>query len=630
MSPDRPAAGSKSRIAASGALAAALVLLVGVLLGLRYLTRDEPQLLPSRHVAVSSEPAPLRLPAPPAISHDYVGSMVCRECHHEIWDRYQTHPMSQSMGRVRDVAVVEDYSQIPPFTRGGREYYVERQGDVVLHHERQTDETGQAIYDQAVEVNYAVGSGKRGRSYVIDRGGLLFQSPISWYSEKKRWDLAPGYPDHDHLRFERRIVDRCISCHAGRVAPDPAWVDHFQEPAILEFAIGCERCHGPAGEHVAGRRASRADDWVDPIVNPASLSPEKRESVCNQCHLHGDVEILKYGRSEFDFRPGMHVAEVWSFLMSHQDHDSQTPKAVSQVQQMYDSVCSLRSAGRLSCVSCHDPHFSPSESEKDDFYRAKCLACHASGDCHELRERRHAETIADSCIACHMPRLSASDVPHTTQTDHRVPRRPGDAPVKSNRTTNPDGFPEIFGTPSAPLSTLEESRIRGLVAAKSAEEARSAQLGHRASQFLEPVFRAAPGDYEVVDRLAVIRFRERQEAEAIDLWNGLLRVAPAHEQTLQSLVLACREQGRVLEALGYLDRLLQVNPWHARFWERRSQLQLSLGRREESLASGLRALELDPSMHQLYRSLAELARSLGNSDQADRLEKTGRRLNSVE
>lgn len=630
MNSESHAAGSKSSFARAGALAAVLVMLGCVLLGVQHLTRDEPRPDSTRQVASSTPSVPQPVPVPPPVSQDYVGSAACRECHHEIWDRYQTHPMAQSLGRVGDVHEVEDYSRVTHFDRGGREYYIERAADAVWHHERQADNAGETIYDQAVAVQYAIGSGKRGRSYVIDRGGLLFLSPISWYSEMPRWDLAPGYPEQGHLRFERRVVDRCISCHAGRVAPDPGWADHFQQPAIVEAAIGCERCHGPAGEHVAGRRREPAANWIDPIVNPSRLSPQRRESVCNQCHLHGDVEILRYGRGEFDFRPGMHVAEVWSFLMTHKDRDSQMPKAVSQVQQMYDSACSGGSSGRLSCTSCHDPHYSPAETEKPAFYREKCLRCHTAESCRERPERRHATGIADSCVACHMPRLGASDVPHTTQTDHRVPKRRGEAHVEPHSTPNLDGFPEIFGIAAAPLSALEESRIRGLVAAKSAEEAVSASLARRARQYLEPVNRAAPGDQEVADNLALIRFMVHEDAAAVDLWKGSILVAPAREQTLQSLALAYQKLGRNRDALDCMTRLLEVNPWHARFWEQRSQLEASLGLRQESLSSGLRALELDPSRSELYQTLSQIARSLGNSAEADRLESTARRFKTID
>ena len=36
--------------------------------------------------------------------------------------------------------------------------------------------------DQAADVAYVLGSGKRGRAYVIERDGMLFKSSIAWFS----------------------------------------------------------------------------------------------------------------------------------------------------------------------------------------------------------------------------------------------------------------------------------------------------------------------------------------------------------------------------------------------------------------------------------------------------------------
>ena len=168
---------------------------------------------------------------------------------------------------------------------------------------------------RSVEVHYVVGSGQRGRSYFIDRGGVMFLSPISWYSQQNRWDLSPGYPDRNHLRFERPVSGRCLGCHAGRVNVEPGENDRFLHPSVRETAISCERCHGPGKAHVEFHRAASTPTTPDPIVNPAQLSPSKREAVCNACHLQGIEEVRRYGRTDFDFRPGMDLGEVWSIFV---------------------------------------------------------------------------------------------------------------------------------------------------------------------------------------------------------------------------------------------------------------------------------------------------------------------------
>ncbi|MGE5194514.1 MAG: multiheme c-type cytochrome, partial [Deltaproteobacteria bacterium] len=193
-------------------------------------------------------------PAPPPT--DYIGSQNCRECHRDIWEKYQTHPMSHSLFSAGATSPSEDFERNTTFTAGRRNYRIERTDGSVRHHEIAVDADGETIYDQAIEVQYAVGSGKRGRSYFIDRGGLLFMSPISWYSGQGqgKWDLSPSYAAAGHLRFERRIGDACVSCHAGLVNPQPGGHDRFGSPPFAELSIGCERCHGPGRKHAELRR----------------------------------------------------------------------------------------------------------------------------------------------------------------------------------------------------------------------------------------------------------------------------------------------------------------------------------------------------------------------------------------
>jgi tetratricopeptide (TPR) repeat protein len=613
---------NRSRATAAGVLLAGL-LLATIGAALWYLLRDVP-------VGVLEAPdvtATAVTKRPPGLSIEYVGSIACRECHSEIWDRYQSHPMAHTLNRVDEFDGVEDYVEDVAFSRGGRTYQVERNGDRVFHHEKQADGDGQVIYDQAVEVNYAIGSGKRGRSYIIDRGGPLFLSPISWYSQKQRWDLSPGYPEVGHQRFERRIVERCIACHAGRVAPDPDWSDRFQNPPILEFGIGCERCHGPGGKHVARQRSGKAAQGDEPIVNPGHLDAALRESVCNQCHLHGEDEVLRYGRTDFDFRPGMHVGEVWSIVVSQTGaHGAESTTAVNQVQQMLSSVCARQSGGRLGCISCHDPHYASSEAEKGAFYRDRCLACHAASDCSESTESRHRPSINDACVACHMPRLQASNVPHTSQTDHRILRHAAPSRRDGEHRGQAAEKSEVFDAVAVRLTELEQSRVQGIRIAHAAERARSRRLARQAAQLLEPVLRAADDDTRAADALAIAWTLTSREKSAIDLWQQQLTIPPVHEETLFSLAVAFQQQGLPGKALEYLDRLLEANPWQARVWRQRSTLLRALGRNDDALGAARQACEVDPSEVDVYRQLADLCREQDLSVEAAHFESVARRL----
>lgn len=619
-----------------GALLPGLLLLCAATgVGIWHLNHDDDMppdasVPPPRESVFASSTLLTPLTRPPRVSEGYVGSSVCRECHGDVWERYQSHPMAHSLSPVIGNDPIEDYVGKTVFSRGKREYSVERVGERVFHHEKQIDDQGAAIYDQAVEVHYAIGSGNRGRSYIIDRGGLLFQSPITWYSQAGRWDLSPGYLEERHERFGRRIVDRCISCHAGRAAPDPQWADRFQTPPIIEFGIGCERCHGPGEAHVAWHIAAETPAGADPIVNPARLEPPRRESVCNQCHLHGDAEILRYGRTDFDFRPGMNLGEVWSMVMSNLRAEGGAPtEAVSQVQQMLDSKCARRSEGRLGCVSCHDPHCAPPDSEKLSFFRKKCLACHVESDCLEPIENRRRPPVEDFCTACHMPQLSTTDVPHATQTDHRIPRRPGLAPDReAGRAPHPAGHEAAaFDQAHEPLSNVEQSRIWGLLLGKAADLGRDRDLAARAEYLLDPIWRAAPDDRHVGHALAAAwGVLGKRQQPAMELWARLLTMIPVDERIWLTLATIDEQRGMRERAIEDLDRLLKVNPWHASSWRHRGRLQNVMGRKQEALASLRRALEIDPSQIELYKLLAELCDELDLADEAARLRQTVQRL----
>ena len=101
------------------------------------------------------------------------------------------------------------------------------------------------------------------------------------------------------------------------------------------------------------------------------------------------------------------------------------------------SRCYTDGGGRLSCLTCHDPH---REAEKSaSFYEAKCLSCHSSGRTgpgpSPARDggvsgvsggRPCPVNATKGCLDCHMPKHPVADL-HTTLTDHYIRvRRPAD------------------------------------------------------------------------------------------------------------------------------------------------------------------------------------------------------------
>lgn len=558
-------------------------------------------------------------PAPP--SQGYVGSEACRACHAEIMKEYESHPMSISMSVTADFAV-ETYPTESPVDAGqGAQWVARKSDDQVVHQEQVLDDQGQEIVQHVESIDFTCGSGTRGCSYFVFRSGKLYQSPLTWYAQQSRWDLSPGFQLPHHPRFERTASDGCMACHAGRMNPIPDERHKFfaQEP-FHELAIGCERCHGPAAEHIAYHETgANQPGKVDPIVNPDKLTPKQREAVCYQCHLQGERRVVRYGRTEFDFRPGMHLSDVWiTFLKSGEATGGQA-EAVSQVEQMHQSECFIQSQGKMGCISCHDPHRSPTEETRIEFYRTRCLDCHSGNagreiesDCTMDRSARLAQTPEDSCIQCHMPRLQAEDVAHTAQTNHRVhiPGKPFQPPADA--TT--DGF-RVWNDQQVPPSAIE--RARTIALGERAWLQDDPALADLALQGLPSFHPPADDDLELRETMAQLFFIKQDRNEAFRIWNDLLKRFPRDESLLVQVSLVLHQAGELEKAYPLYQQLEKVNNSNPHLLQRHLDVCAQLGKSAEATRIAKRIIELNPGSRFAHQWLARYYRQRGDTAQAD-------------
>lgn len=538
-----------------------------------------------------------------------VGSQVCADCHQQICDTYaDSHPMSCSIRMPNELDQQVKASLPVAFAAHERIYAIEASAEGMVQSESMTDQAGE-IYKQTCQIDFAIGSGQRGHTFVFDRAGSLYQAPLTWYSERAKWDLSPGYDAPQHPRFERQISDGCVACHAGTPNRSTEVANKFNNPIFHEASIGCERCHGGGKQHVRFHRGLM-DGATDSIVNPARLDSARRDSVCFQCHLHGKKRVLRHGREPYDFRPGDHFSDVWvAFVESASDGRSENARAVSQVEQMLASRCYQRSDGRLGCISCHDPHRIPAADERVEFFRRQCRECHspAESDCTISRPERLKESPEDSCIQCHMPSMGASDVPHTSQTDHRVLRS---YDRQKPAMTSPMRL-EVFDEKNLPREAIQ--RAYGLMLAEVAQDQR---VIAEAMSLLSPILGESVMDITVAAEAGWLLLKLGDVDSAQQLASRVLDVDPHNASALEILSQIHHARGQYDEALRVLNTLISQSPLNTTFTMRKAEVLMGQGQIEDAIITFRETLSINP-LHSAARGrLIEALEQLGRTEEA--------------
>jgi hypothetical protein len=245
-------------------------------------------------------------------------------------------------------------------------------------------------------LEWAFGAGGHGMTPVGQFEGLFYEHRLSYYAVPGKPALTPGHA----ATAPRTAVDalgvlklpqdiyKCFDCHSTGLTADAVGGPDFSR---MTAGITCERCHGPGQRHVEAARSGRpSTDIAESIFNGGRLPAKALVEVCGGCHRLPDAR-----------------------------NSSATPEIDDPVSVRFQPVGLMasrcfRESGKLSCVTCHNPHEDAKHSGSN-FYVAKCLACHAGGNSPVVACKRREK---QDCAPCHMRKVTPLE--HLTFTDHRV------------------------------------------------------------------------------------------------------------------------------------------------------------------------------------------------------------------
>ncbi len=333
----------------------------------------------------------------------YAGSASCDTCHDEISKTHEATRHSRTFHHgagllalprpTTPLADPDDSKVTHRFVQDGTKLKV--RSDIASR-----------IYE--VVVDYAFGTKDRYFTMVgRDGDGNSCALRLSYFHEptKSGWGRTAGdvgtAANLQNLRGQlvdvRDGIVRCLQCHVTnpREFRDPDKTGSGPEAA--DAGIGCERCHGPGGNHLIAVDAELADRA---IVNVGPGAGEAASSQCRDCHVVGDATEINNRREE----------SIW---------------VRSPGITMTFSRCYTESAGELSCLTCHDAH---RDSEcAASFYEQKCISCHhqavalssGSGATHAAPGTVCKVNPTRDCLNCHMPKVAMPRL-HTSLTDHYI------------------------------------------------------------------------------------------------------------------------------------------------------------------------------------------------------------------
>jgi hypothetical protein len=537
----------------------------------------------------------------------YVGSESCRPCHIDKFDGFKQTGMGKSFAVAHP-----DFSS--SFAHGPGYVY-----DTIsdLHYRAYWEDSllkvtefrlfkGDTIHQRTEVISYIIGSGHHTNSHIIQRKGQLFQAPVTFYTQSGWWDLAPGF-EAFNSRFTRRLEAECITCHNAYPRQKEQSFNAYDD---IPHGISCERCHGPGERHVSrmlsGQFYAHTKEHGDShIINPRRLPWERQIDVCQRCHLQGN-NVLKPGKTFYDFKPGMELNAIFTVFMPEYEagHAFHMASHAERFQMSKCFTVSHRqtdlSSGEpmaFTCIHCHDPHKSVKITGVSTFNQT-CKNCHATPP----KDCQNTTASGSNCVSCHMPVSHSEDIPHVTVHDHYI-RKPESTPevkgklkgLKAVNENNPDDLTLFL----AYISYYEKYEQNPLYMKKASEYLNKMGKSTYEQQALIYYYFTLNQYREVVKLSSGLSLNTIEDA-----WSAY-RIGRSHEQI-----------GKLKEALEWFDRCCALKPSYPPFLNARIAVLLNMKKVKQAAHEMEQVIQLDPKDEEVYGLKARLFLYEGHSREA--------------
>jgi Cytochrome c554 and c-prime len=327
----------------------------------------------------------------------YVGDDACLTCHQEKTEAFHTtaHFLTSRLPDKKSILgsfspgenELKTSNPELTFRMEEKEQGKEKGKDLGLF-QTAIEGTPPAAFSTTERIDFVVGSGNKGQTYLYWRGPLLFELPVSYWRDRG-WVNSPGYTDGT-ANFSRPAVPRCLECHATYFDAIPPGINRYRKTGFT-LGITCEKCHGPGQQHVQIHASKSAAHAGPDFQNPTQWPRERQIDLCAWCHAGRGENI----RPAFSYVPPEPLAKYVDLPppgpTAHFDVHG------SQVELLEKSRCFQSPA--MTCTTCHDVHTPQHDLAA---FSQRCLTCHTPANCG--LSPKLGSKIAQNCIDCHMPK----------------------------------------------------------------------------------------------------------------------------------------------------------------------------------------------------------------------------------
>jgi tetratricopeptide (TPR) repeat protein len=501
----------------------------------------------------------------------------CGQCHAQILHNYLATPMANASGLAVEKLKVGAFEHNP----SGVKYNLSLEGSqpVLAYQDPKDPEVAASR-----KLEYFLGSGHLGLTYLYSLNGYLFESPIAYYSASQSLDMKPGLETLMQAPPALPVQAECLRCHMSAVQhSDSGTINRYSGLPFRHAGITCESCHGDARQHLV--TAGKAM-----VVNPSKLDARLRDSVCISCHLEGDISVERAEHSALDFKPGDPISDYLAYFVY--SGQGATKRGVSEVEQLSLSMCKRASGDAMFCMSCHDPHYTPRPQERAAFYRMKCLACHTGAT---FATAHHSDN--PDCTSCHMPRTGAENIPHVAWTDHRLRKYP--EALDSSATSSPNETLVSIFSPGTTKRDVALAYYKALLEGNFT-------LQQRAYEGLEAIKPELSRDKDALAALGILSEERGDYKQAQELFQEVLKLDPRNLIAISNLGTLLAKSGDLQGAILLWRPAFERNEDVAGLAKNLAQVECMAGDMAAARATLQKTLLYSPGLRDVRHMLTRL------------------------